>query len=581
MVKKILLLFILFNISFEQSDLNIEILGGEQSPKCANEMGRLEFSSKYTSSSEDEINSYFLLNFKDKSNKKRFSICQLSTSKNSSSSSEIDPSQPGENEYDPDDAELKSLLGNIRLKFQGRLNKLLDSREELKKLAKHSANVVNYQIVTQSEKINLQNIKNKFNGSLSGLNKLIELGSGNLTEKIANFNISEAKDKLNSSICTLKKKIVEMSGKQDLLQLLNMSKIVNGVSALLSGAKNTTELNKKVVNGIDTILTKFNLYTILSLGYLEEKMKTNLGTTNLKEAVDKIKTNLANNTKLNNLKNMSFSKINETLYDVPNIIQDKIDKKEPLIIFDKIVGYLNNSNISDSIHKMISSFEGLENIISSKNGTNVKEIFNNMLNSTKTKINSLNSTLLNNIVSKIGESNDKIIQKLKENGVPELFQNITNKLNELKNKIKDRAQNISFDEIGEIITNSIDKIKQANATEVTNKILDQIALNKKIISFLKNESEFLNKYKLNITEHLKDYIENNDQLNSLIEKIKNNNNQIKESLITPDIINEMEELKTYKDKIKQNLNDIKTEEQSKFNQTLYNLIDKLIKINYT
>ena len=105
MLKNILLLFILLNISFEQSGLNIEISGGEKSTKCPNETGTMEFSSEFTYSSQDELNSYFILNLKGKSNRKHFSICQLSISKNSTSeeepkSSEIE-SEPTSSPIEP------------------------------------------------------------------------------------------------------------------------------------------------------------------------------------------------------------------------------------------------------------------------------------------------------------------------------------------------------------------------------------------------------------------------------------------------------------------------------------------------
>ena len=644
MLKNILLLFILLNISFEQSGLNIEISGGEKSTKCPNETGTMEFSSEFTYSSQDELNSYFILNLIDKSNKKHFSICQISITKNSTSeeepkSSEIEseqtsspieplpsqneplpsqneplpsqneptPSQNGtepsqtesissqtvpsqnetqpeeKDEYDPDDEELKASLGNMRLKIEARLKNIFDNKEELKTFIQYGANIINYQIVSLSKKINIQNIQDKIQVALNNsIYKLFELVSGNLTEKINNFNFSEAKDTFNSSICSLKKKIVEnVFDKQYLFKIVNISQIIDGVSYLLQEGKNKTGLNDKVVNIIDNIMTKFNYYTIYSLEYIEKKIKTNFNTTNIKEVIEQIKLNLGNNTILNNLKNISFNKINETLYNIPNIIQDKIVKKEPLIIFDKIVGYLNNTKLNNSIHKIKSSFEKLENIIRSGNETDMKEIFNKMLNLTKTQINSLNNTLLNKIIEQIKESNNTIFEKLKDNEIPELIQNITNNLNELKNNIKEKVQNISFDSIDKIILNYIDKINKANSIEITDKILNQINLYEKITNFFKNETEFLKKYRLNITEKLKDYIKNNDELNLLIEKIKNDSIRIKSDLSTPEIIKAMEELKNYRDKIKQNLNDIKTEEQNKLNQTLNDLIDKIIKFNYT
>ena len=76
----VMLLLLIFLISNGQSNPNIEIIGGEKSLKCSNDIGKMEFSSEYTFSFQEELNSYFLLNFKDSSNKKHYSICLLSKS---------------------------------------------------------------------------------------------------------------------------------------------------------------------------------------------------------------------------------------------------------------------------------------------------------------------------------------------------------------------------------------------------------------------------------------------------------------------------------------------------------------------
>ena len=80
---KLLFLILILQVSNEQTALNIDILGGEINPSCENNTGKMEFTSEYTISSQEEINSYFQLNLKDSSNKKHISICSLSFSPNS------------------------------------------------------------------------------------------------------------------------------------------------------------------------------------------------------------------------------------------------------------------------------------------------------------------------------------------------------------------------------------------------------------------------------------------------------------------------------------------------------------------
>ena len=65
---KLLFLILILQVSKSQVALNIDILGGEVSPSCGNNTGKMEFTSEYTISSQEEINSYFILNLKDSSN---------------------------------------------------------------------------------------------------------------------------------------------------------------------------------------------------------------------------------------------------------------------------------------------------------------------------------------------------------------------------------------------------------------------------------------------------------------------------------------------------------------------------------
>ena len=98
MKMKLLFLILILQVSKSQVALNIDILGGEVSPSCGNNTGKMEFTSEYTISSQEEINSYFILNLKDSSNKKHGSICLLSFSLNSTQNgSEPQPSGSGAN----------------------------------------------------------------------------------------------------------------------------------------------------------------------------------------------------------------------------------------------------------------------------------------------------------------------------------------------------------------------------------------------------------------------------------------------------------------------------------------------------
>ena len=76
---KIICILLFWHSSFEQSDLNVEIGGGEKDLTCSNDIGKMDFTLNYTRSSLiDELKSYFILKFQDPSKLKYYSICKLS-----------------------------------------------------------------------------------------------------------------------------------------------------------------------------------------------------------------------------------------------------------------------------------------------------------------------------------------------------------------------------------------------------------------------------------------------------------------------------------------------------------------------
>ena len=76
---KIFFLLILLISSKQDDRSQIKILEVKD-PKCSDSLGRVDFTAKYKHTSLKDMNSYFLLFFKDQNNKKRSSICHLSYS---------------------------------------------------------------------------------------------------------------------------------------------------------------------------------------------------------------------------------------------------------------------------------------------------------------------------------------------------------------------------------------------------------------------------------------------------------------------------------------------------------------------
>lgn len=351
MLGKFLFLILIFQISNEQTNMNIGILGIEKSLNCANKIGRMEFIPKYSFSSQEELKSYFLIHFKDSSNKNRFSICLLSLSNspqnendpqvkpqpsksesqpsqsgsspsqggakpsssgahpsssganpsssgnnpsqsgnnpsssganpsssgaNSSSSgsnqsqsrvkpssSEVNPSKsgtepkPSQNGTEPNEEDIDSDI-------MSKINQMISNLEEemknafadndLKNFIGNFTNIISYNMHNQSEAIKQffdENILSRFNNILESLH---QLSSGNLTQIFKDLNLTETKDKINSSA---KKIFDKISENPNLSQLFNISEIINNLESFISDHEKT-EIYEKIAENLDAALTKYN-----------------------------------------------------------------------------------------------------------------------------------------------------------------------------------------------------------------------------------------------------------------------------------------------------------------------------------
>ena len=103
---KIIYFLFLLHVSFEQTRPQIKILSIEDA-KCSDTLGKMEYKAKFTCSPYQEIDSYFMLYYKDSSNKKRPTICKLSMLKKS------DESGPGGNDTSISTNEIPTTIPDI------------------------------------------------------------------------------------------------------------------------------------------------------------------------------------------------------------------------------------------------------------------------------------------------------------------------------------------------------------------------------------------------------------------------------------------------------------------------------------
>ena len=265
---KTLLLILIVLLSKGQSQLNIELKGGEETAECSNDTGRMKFTAEFTSSSNQDLISYFLLPLKDGTNQTNYSICMLSLFKDSTqeephpsneeshpsqeeshptqeeshpsqeqphstqeqphpsqeeknlsdesqkplaSGNEIEPSEnpqsTNENEDDIGDEEIVLQLEKIRKNTENGLKNIFVNKEEINETQAYIKYILDYQMITiLSDYLStFQNIEEKVLLNLNeSLNKLFEMNYENIYDKIKDFNISEIKIQLNNSICKYK-----------------------------------------------------------------------------------------------------------------------------------------------------------------------------------------------------------------------------------------------------------------------------------------------------------------------------------------------------------------------------------------
>jgi len=265
MIVKICYIFLLVLFSSNQANPDVKISNVDNS-QCSTSVGKIDMVVNYTSASEDNINSYFLLNFLDKNNQKRPSICRF-TSRNGSpinpdstephpinpedtthpgpidSTHPITPdettqpqpqpinpdetTQPHPQPINPDETTqphpqpinpdepiedlLKKLLGLLRGDIEDSLEVAVSDIDKLHNFNIDLKDYANYKLL-----FDLKNVITKMNGTEDRLKNLTEEyiiiplnnSLNDLKGKFKGFDLDNIKDKLNETICHINRNII-------------------------------------------------------------------------------------------------------------------------------------------------------------------------------------------------------------------------------------------------------------------------------------------------------------------------------------------------------------------------------------
>jgi len=592
---KFLLLFLILQVSDEQSEINIGILGGEKSLGCSPDIGRTEFKAQYSFSKQQTLNSYFLLYFKGASNKKYCSICSLPSSKPEQNSTEPgdDPSQggdepnQGENAPDKINSEIVEFLEKQENKFKERIEKVA-SNPAIKNVLGNASNLARYHTINFIEKVRVFSKEKLSQNINTGLNALSKIG--NLTQNLKDLNLTEAKNKFNASLCDFKQKIIENIRKSpELLQKYNISKILEDNSNILPEI-NITKEYEKIVDNYNKSLTEFNSYLIQSLEKVVNAFGPNQNISGIINTIkakiesekEKIKSKIPNITSLlPNIKNANLTfldnlkvKINQTIYNLPSYLEEESKKNRTLVLFDKLVDFLNYSNPNNTIQKIVTDMKYNTKMFT--NITNFAKVFSKRFDELKEKIIDLNIPIINVLFEGFENLTSLFTERFGQGlnlSTIKIF--IQNRTTEIKSIIDTQKKYFNGLLNTTRISQLIEAINKTNVDQVKEILKDSLNL---IRNFIENGTVL----PANITNEIKntvaDIIRNNTQLQNLIFNLKLNNEKIKSIMNSSNFVNLLsEDIKKSIEAINNSISILK----ETLNERLKTLYDKISNANYS
>ena len=595
---KFLLLFLILQVSDEQSEINIGILGGEKSLGCTQDIGRTEFKAQYSFSKQQTLNSYFLLYFKDSSNKKYSSICSLPSSKPEQNSTEPqsggdDPSQggdepnQGENEPDKINSEIVEFLEKQENKFKERIEKVA-SNPAMKNVLGNASNLARYHTINFIEKVRVFSKEKLSQNINTGLNALSKIG--NLTQNLKDLNLTEAKNKFNASLCDFKQKIIKNIPKSPkLLQKYNISKILEDISNILPEI-NITKEYEKIVDNLNKSLTEFNSYLIQSLEKVVNAFGPNQNISGIINTIkakiesekEKIKSQIPNITSLlPNIKNANLTfldnlkvKINQTIYNLPSYLEEESKKNRTLVLFDKLVDFLNYSNPNNTIQKIVTDMKYNTEMFT--NITNFAKVFSKRFDELKEKIIDLNIPIINVLFEGFENLTSLFTERFGQGlnlSTIKIF--IQNRTTEIKSIIDTQKKYFNGLLNTTRISQLIEAINKTNVDQVKEILKDSLNL---IRNFIENGTVLPASITNEIKNTVANIIRNNTQLQNLIFNLKLNNEKIKSIMNSSNFVNLLsEDIKKSTEAINNSISILK----ETLNERLKTLYDKISNANYS
>ena len=498
-------------------------------------------------------------------------------------------SELGANFFGQNNSKLIEIIANSFVNTSNRLNShIVQDLEEFKELIKNSDDGEALQTIKDKSLEKIKYDKSKFDNLLNSLlNKTDSLLLGNLTTI------------LDKTLLNLTKVVEKEIGKEEMLnivdglinnfnnaheQIFNASGVISELGSIFLD-QNKSKLYGKIADVLDTSLTQMISRFNEILNNLKDMIGDNTASAKIKEIMDDA-TQRINDTAnafkelievvpnfLLNEMNQEYitnlrSLVNETLFNIPRLIKDEIEKKNILNAFDKLIEKFNSTNLEDTVRKVSSAFKG---DIENANITNVRAVLSELVDKTeseiKTLVNTLNDSLLTETFKKFQDLNSNIKEQFIQNlNLSTVLENFLNKVPELESYApfnNAKAAEI-YDKIREVFSNVLGmKVDENNSGEISDIVKGQMGLLFKAFDSLVNE--MVSNFTKGFTNILgrKAEVENdengNDILSQLMDLLKEQNQHFLEVLSNIDFSSTIEDIKSNQNNITKFFNNLENQ----------------------
>ena len=512
--------------------------------------------------------------------------------------------------FGQNNSKLIEIIANSFVNASNRLNShIVQDLEELKELIKNSDDGEALQTIKDKSLEKIKYDKSQFDNLLNSLlNKIDSSLLDNLTTI------------LDKTLLNLTKVVEEEIGKEEMLnivdglinnfnnayeQIFNASGVISELGSIFLD-QNNSKLYGKIADVLDTSLTQTISRFIEILNKLKDMIGDNTASTKIKEIMDDAIQRI--NDTANDIKelievvpnflldemNQEYitnlrALVNETLFNIPRLIKDEIEKKNILNAFDKLIEKFNSTNLEDTVRKVSSAFKG---DIENANITNVRAVLSELVDKTeseiKTLVNTLNDSLLTETFKKFQDLNSNIkeqfIQKL---NLSTVLENFLNKVPELESYApfnNAKAAEI-YDKIREVFSNILGmKVDENNSGKISDIVKEQMGLLFKAFDSLVNE--MVSNFTKGFTNILgrRAEVENdengNDILSQLMDLLKEQNQHLLEVLSNIDFSSIIEDIKSNQNDINKFFNNLENQIMGALNNFDFNSIKETLSIYY-